>query len=70
MKLCAIEPRLRLERFPPPADLESGTVRSSGQYLLNLPNYREEKERERGGGLAETERERERERGVGRGRLQ
>ena len=32
-KLCAMEPRLRLERFPPRAGLEPGTARSIGQPL-------------------------------------
>ena len=31
VKLYAMEPRLRLKRFRPPASLESGTARSAGQ---------------------------------------
>ena len=32
-RLCAMEPRLRLERFPPQTGIESGTARSVGQLL-------------------------------------
>ena len=35
-RLCAMEPRLRLKRFPPPAGLESETARSAGQRLTYL----------------------------------
>ena len=32
-RLCAIEPRLRFERFSPEAGLEPRTARSVGQYI-------------------------------------
>ena len=35
-RLCAMKPRLRLKRFPPPAGLESETARSAGQRLTYL----------------------------------
>ena len=35
-RLCPIKPRLRLERFPPPAELEPGTDRSLLNY--RVPN--------------------------------
>ena len=31
-RLCAMEPRLRLEKLPPRAELEPGTARSVGQH--------------------------------------
>ena len=34
-RLCAMELRLRPERFPPPAGLEPGTARSVGQRLTS-----------------------------------
>ena len=33
-RLCAMEPRLRLERFPPQVELRPGTARSVGQRLI------------------------------------
>ena len=32
-KLCAMEPRLRLKRFPFVADPELGTARTAGQHF-------------------------------------
>ena len=39
-KLCAMEPRLRLERFPSQAGLEPGTARSVAQLLTYLATGR------------------------------
>ena len=36
-RLYAMELRLQLERFSPPADLESGTVRLVSQHLTGVP---------------------------------
>ena len=33
-KLCEVEPRLRLRRFPPPAGLEPGTGRSTPHIFI------------------------------------
>ena len=35
-RLCAMEPRLRLKRFPPQAGIEPGTARSVGQRFTHL----------------------------------
>ena len=35
-RLCAMEPRLRMKEFPPPAGLELETARSAGQHLTYL----------------------------------
>ena len=40
MKNCATEPCLRLERFLPPAGLETGAARSAGKHLITeLPGF-------------------------------
>ena len=35
-RLCAMTPRLRLNRFPPPASLEPGTARPAGKRCTEL----------------------------------